>query len=284
MEKTVRAARQSGKHIRAMVIINPGNPTGQCLSRETLRALLRFAEEEGGFPIIADEVYQENVYQPDSKPFISMRSALDSLGEPSRSEIGVISVHTVSKGAFGECGMRSGYLHFQNIHQGTVDMIYKVHSVQLSPCVPSQVILGCMCRPPKPGDASHASHQKERMDIIESLKRRAFHMAETFNSLQGMSCTHPEGAMYALPRVRLPPSAVAAAYSAGKAPDLFYALELLKETGICVVPGTAFGQADGTYHFRTTFLAPESQMDDIRSRFTKFHQKFMQKYGIQSKL
>lgn len=278
IRKQVHEARKYDKRIRALVIINPGNPTGQCLSRETLMALLKLAQEEGGFPIIADEVYQENVYQPEKKPFVSLRSALYSMGEPAWSTNELISLHTVSKGAFGECGMRCGYIQFQNMDQRMVDILYKVQSVQLSPVVPSQIIMGIMCNPPKPGDASYESHEKERKGIIESLKRRAVYMAETFNSLEGMSCTTPEGAMYALPQIRLPPGAVKAAEAAGKAPDMFYALALLNEVGICVVPGKAFGQADGTYHFRTTILAPESLMAEMREKFTMFHNGFMSKY------
>lgn len=34
------------------------------------------------------------------------------------------------------------------------------------------------------------------------------------------------------------------------APDMFYCMKLLEETGICVVPGSGFGQREGTYHFR----------------------------------
>lgn len=275
----VHEARKYGKRIRGLVVINPGNPTGQCLSRETLCALFQLADDEGGFPIMADEVYQENVYQPEKRPFVSLRSALYSMGEPAWSSNELISFHTVSKGAFGECGMRAGYIHMQNIDQRTVDILYKVQSVQLSPVVPSQIIMGVMCNPPKPGDASYESFMKERTGIIESLKRRAVFIAETFNSLEGMSCSQPEGAMYALPQIRLPPGAVTAAQNAGKSPDLFYALALLHEVGICVVPGKAFGQADGTFHFRTTILAPESEMQAIREKFTTFHKGFMAKYA-----
>lgn len=280
----VRRARTEGKRIRALVVINPGNPTGQCLSTETLGDLLRFATAEGGFPIIADEVYQENIYQPHTRPFVSLRSALHKNGEPCWSRNELISVHTVSKGSFGECGMRCGYLHFHNIHEGTVSLIYKAMSVQLSPVVPSQIILGIMCNPPQPGDASHASHTKERSDIIASLKRRAIYMAEMFNSLEGVTCNTLEGAMYAFPQVQLPDAAVAAAKAAGQAPDMFYALGLLDEVGICVVPGKSFGQADGTFHFRTTILPPEHQMAEMRQKFTQFHQNFMRKHGAPEKL
>lgn len=56
--------------------------------------------------------------------------------------------------------------------------------------------------------------------------------------------------MYLFPQVRLPKKAVEAAQQEGKVPDTFYALAMLDATGICVVPGSGFGQVDGTYHFR----------------------------------
>lgn len=54
-----------------MVIINPGNPTGQCLSVENLQQILRFCHQEN-LVLLGDEVYQQNVYQ-DERPFISSR-------------------------------------------------------------------------------------------------------------------------------------------------------------------------------------------------------------------
>ena len=60
-----------------------------------------------------------------------------------------------------------------------------------------------------------------------------------------------------------------------------YCLELLDATGICVVPGSGFGQKDGTWHFRTTFLPPEGDMDNVIERFSAFHKAFMAKYAKQ---
>jgi hypothetical protein len=57
---------------------------------------------------------------------------------------------------------------------------------------------------------------------------------------------------------------VEAAKAAGKAPDTFYCLQLLEETGISVVPGSGFGQRDGEYHLRTTILPPESKISEVR--------------------
>lgn len=57
--------------VRAMVIINPGNPTGQCLSEANLKAVLKFCYQEN-LVLLGDEVYQQNIYQ-DERPFISAR-------------------------------------------------------------------------------------------------------------------------------------------------------------------------------------------------------------------
>lgn len=69
-------------------------------------------------------------------------------------------------------------------------------------------------------------------------------------SLDGVTCEDTEGALYAFPKIDLPRAAIDAAKAAGKAPDVFYCLELLKETGLSCVPGSGFGQAEGTFHFR----------------------------------
>ena len=72
-------------------------------------------------------------------------------------------------------------------------------------------------------------------------------------------------------------SAVAAAQKLGKTPDTLYALELLDETGICVVPGSGFGQKEGEAHYRLTCLCPG--VEEYVSALEDFHKRFMAKYG-----
>ena len=67
------------------------------------------------------------------------------------------------------------------------------------------------------------------------------------------------------------------AKKAGKAPDIFYALRLLDETGICVVPGSGFGQKDGENHYRVTCLFPG--VEEYVGKLEKFHKWFMEKYS-----
>ena len=110
-------SKKNGATPRALVVINPGNPTGQCLPKEAVMAILRFAATEG-MALMADEVYQENVYGAAPK-FTSFKSAyceLRAAAEAGDAEAAVlatraqlISFHSTSKGFFGECGLRGGY-------------------------------------------------------------------------------------------------------------------------------------------------------------------------------
>jgi glutamate--glyoxylate aminotransferase len=81
-----------------------------------------------------------------------------------------------------------------------------------------------------------------------------------------------------VPQIKLPAKAIEAAKAAGKAPDVFYCLRLLEETGISTVPGSGFGQAAGTLHLRTTILPREEKMAEFVQLFKKFHESFMKKY------
>jgi alanine transaminase len=85
--------------------------------------------------------------------------------------------------------------------------------------------------------------------------------------------------MYLFPRITLPSKAIHEAMDKGQAPDAFYAMALLNATGVCVVPGSGFGQKEGTFHYRSTFLPPEDQMDQFIEAIKAFHEEFMNKYA-----
>lgn len=63
------------------------------------------------------------------------------------------------------------------------------------------------------------------------------------------------------------------------APDALYSLELLEATGIVVVPGSGFGQAPGTWHFRTTILPEEDKIEQVIVLLEKFQEDFLIRYG-----
>jgi hypothetical protein len=97
--------------------------------------------------------------------------------------------------------------------------------------------------------------------------------------LPGMSVDIPQGAMYAFVRFALPEEEGVNVYRMPQAErhqhesarDSDYCLALLEETGICVVPGSGFGQRAGTFHFRTTFLPPTIRFRKPVERLKNFH-------------
>lgn len=287
LKRSLNEAKAKGILCRSLVFINPGNPTGQCLTESNIRDLITFCHDNR-LVMCADEVYQENIYDA-SRPFISARKVLGQMPEPYKSNTEIVSFHTVSKGAYGECGLRGGYMEMHNMDPAVVDEIYKVASINLCPNVPGQVALGLMVNPPQPGDFSYEQFRTEKDSLIESLKRRARMITDAFNALEGVVCQETEGAMYSFPRITLPPAALEAAKAKGKSPDVMYCLELLEETGLSCVPGSGFRQLPGTFHIRTTILPAEEIFDDIINRFSSFHRGFMRRYsgnvkGSRSKL
>ncbi len=193
-------------------------------------------------------------------------------------ELELASFHSCSKGMLGECGLRGGYMELTNFHEGTLEQVYKAMSVSLCSNLVGQFTTSLMVRPPRPGDASYPLYVREQSGVLESLRRRSTKLVAALNRLEDVTCNACDGAMYAFPQLRLPARAVKAAKDRGVTPDTLYALELLDATGICVVPGSGFGQEDGTYHFRTTFLPPENKIDEVIERMTTFHTSFMRSY------
>lgn len=276
LQNSLAKARAEGIDVRALVIINPGNPTGQCLAKENINEIIMFAKREK-LVLMADEVYQDNIYQS-VHPFVSFKKALMDMGPPVCSEVELVSFHTVSKGYLGECGLRGGYMELTNINPETVAEIYKVASISLCPNLLGQVAMALQVNPPKPTDPSFSSWDCERSGQLESLQRRAHMMTDAWNSLENVTCTFTEGAMYSFPNIVMPEKALEAAKQQGKPADAFYCLALLEDTGILTVPGTGFGQKEGTYHLRTTILPLEEKLPAVIEKIKAFHQSFMNKY------
>jgi len=110
-----------------------------------------------------------------------------------------------------------------------------------------------------------------------SIRRSRLVLARRLNALDGVSCVDSPGALYLFPKLELPAKAIEAAQKAGKAPDAFYCVALLDETGICTVPGSGFGQKDGEAHYRLTCLC--DGVDEYVGKLERFHRSFMQKYA-----
>jgi aspartate/methionine/tyrosine aminotransferase len=275
LEKSLAAAKAKGINTRGIVIINPGNPTGQVLSYDTIHQVIEFARRHD-LAILADEVYQENIYGQGQK-FHSFREVL--LKEKSKKKVPLFSFHSTSKGILGECGRRGGYLQFTDVPADVAELFQKAPSINLCSNVGGQIMTDLMLRPPRQGEESFASYKAEYDSIYQSLKRRAVTLVKQLNAIEGIKSNPIEGAMYAFPSLNLPSAFVAAARKDGKAADSVWCMRLLEEEGVVVVPGSGFGQVEGTWHFRTTILPPEDQMADVTRRIAAFQKRIIEKYG-----
>ncbi|CAM8933597.1 unnamed protein product [Rhodiola kirilowii] len=275
LKKQLDASRAKGITVRALVVINPGNPTGQVLAEDNQRGIVEFCKQEG-LVLLADEVYQENVYVPE-KQFHSFKKVARSMGYGDK-DIALVSYQSVSKGYYGECGKRGGYMEVTGFGAEVKDQIYKLASVNLCSNIAGQILASLVMSPPKVGDESYESYSAEKDGILKSLAKRAQMLEAAFNSLDGVTCNKAEGAMYLFPRIDLPQKAIEAAEALNKAPDAFYCIRLLQATGIVFVPGSGFGQVPGTWHFRSTILPQEELIPAIIERLTNFHQAFMKEF------
>lgn len=264
--------------IKALVIINPGNPTGAVLQEKDIIELIDLLAEKG-LVIIADEVYQENVFEG---KFISVKKVLCDLLKKDHDKycnVQLASLHSVSKGITGECGQRGGYVELFGFDKDVEQIFYKLASINLCSVVSGQALMELMVNPPKKGDESYDLYIKEKSAIKNDLKTRAELLYEAFCSMDHVSCKKPMGAMYLFPKLEFTqsdfPKLFKECESTNAQPDDLYCVELLKNTGICCIPGNGFGQVEGTYHLRTTFLAPGTEWIDS---WKKFHQEFIKKY------
>jgi aspartate/methionine/tyrosine aminotransferase len=262
LDRAIGDAKAKGIRPRAICVINPGNPTGAVLDPENVEMVLAFAHEHG-LSVLADEVYQDNVWRPGDR-FVSFASVLERRG---LKDVSLFSFHSVSKGFLGECGHRGGYLECRNVPGAVQDEITKLQSIALCANSVGQIVTYLLVRRPRPGDPSFARWDRERRDVLEALRTKAALVGSGLDAVPGIRCNEVTGAMYAFPRIELPPGVT----------DSEWCMALLEETGICVVDGTGFGQMPGTAHFRTTILPPIDEIELVVRRIAEFHAAFVQR-------
>uniref|UniRef100_A0AAY5E9Y8 alanine transaminase n=1 Tax=Electrophorus electricus TaxID=8005 RepID=A0AAY5E9Y8_ELEEL len=274
-----RAYQTAKEHCqpRVLCIINPGNPTGQVQSKKCIKDVLHFAYEENLF-VMADEVYQDNVYAPDCQ-FHSFKKVLYEMGPEYFNSVELASFHSSSKGYTGECGFRGGFMEIVNLDPEVKSQLVKMLSVRLCPPVTGQAAMDVIVNPPQPDEPSHGQFYKEKGLVLGALADKAKLTEHILNAVPGIKCNPVQGAMYAFPRIFIPPRAVEEAQALGMQPDMMYCLRLLEETGICVVPGSGFGQREGSYHFRMTILPSAEKLKVLLEKVHDFHIKFLNEYS-----
>ncbi len=230
---------------KAIIIINPNNPTGSNASKETILQLIDLAKEHN-LVIFADEIYDKLLF--DNNEHISIAS-LDS-------DAPIITFGGLSKN-YMVPGWRIGWGIVSGnsaILDEYIEAINKMLRARLSANHPIQFAIA----PALNGDDEHL------VEAMEKLTRRRDMTVEMLNSIDGITCVKPEGAFYAFPRLHKVKD------------DFHFVAELIKATGVVVVPGSGFGQVPGTQHFRVVFLPQEKVLEKAYKSIAEFHQKYVE--------
>ncbi len=263
LENAYNSATEEGTDVKAIVVINPGNPTGAILDAESIHEVIAFAKAHQ-LAIIADEVYQENVYGGE---FISFAKALGN-----EKDVPLFSLHSISKGFYGECGHRGGYLEVRNAPQvaGTdmdfIDLLLKQASVSLCANTVGQIMTYLMVSPPDETNTARQRFINEKEKVLSDLYEKAKMVRTAFEQMDGVEVFGRTGAMYLFPRLNKLP--------AGRT-DFDYCMALLEETGLCTVNGSGFGQAEGTHHLRIAFLPSKEQLEEVLPKWIAFHNRYV---------
>ena len=229
---------------RALVVIDPNNPTGATYSIEARRALVDLADRHN-FPLLADEVYADLAFD-------GPVSALAALNP----DAPVITVSSLSK-AYLAPGWRSGWLAVAETERldDVLAGIKKLADGRLCSTGPMEYALAAALT----GDRSH------QQVFRDALRERAAITYSRFNAIDGITCVAPTAAFYAMPKVELPP---------GKT-DEDYVLGLLRATGVLCVYGSGFATAPHDGFFRVVFLASPTELADIYGLIADFTGTFL---------
>jgi alanine-synthesizing transaminase len=230
---------------RALVVIDPNNPTGAVYPREMRRALLQFADRHG-LLILADEVYGDLGFDGPVEPL----GKLDP-------DAAVISFSSLSK-AYLAPGWRTGWMAIGRSPRldPVAAAVRKLADGRLCSTLPMQYAIPAALG----GDRSHQA------SFRQALKARADLTMARLARMPGVSCVSPTAAFYAMPRVALPP---------GKT-DEDYVKALLHATGVLCVYGSGFGLPADQGFVRVVFLAPLDELRDIYDLMADFTARYLQ--------
>jgi alanine-synthesizing transaminase len=229
---------------RALVVIDPNNPTGATYPADVRRALIELADTHN-FPLLADEVYGDLAYSGPVPPMASLYP-----------DAPIISFSSVSK-AYLAPGWRAGWMavaHSERLDD-VLSAIKKLADGRLCSPGPMQYAISAALD----GDRSHQA------GFRAALRERADLTTARLNAIDGISTVPPTAAFYAMPKVNLPTGVT----------DEDYVLALLRATGVLCVYGSGFGAAPEDGFFRVVFLANPSELSAIYDEIGEFTRTFL---------
>jgi aspartate/methionine/tyrosine aminotransferase len=273
-----KKAAEKGIQVKMLVVINPGNPTGQVLKQEIMAEIVKFCYQFG-VSLFADEVYQDNNWTNEWVPF---RRIVGKLNSPFN-RTPTYSIHSASKGWYGECGLRGGYVEFLNVDKDVESKIKMIETLPISCSTVGQVVMDMIVNPPTEefeGKEVTELYLTEKNDILKDLRKNAELCLEYFGTkMKNVSIVGGKGSTLVFPRIKLNKRVEEEAAKLGYSPDLFYALEGLKATGLALTEGSVFDEKPGTYHIScSTLIRPSDKFEEALKAWVKFNDEFQEKY------
>ena len=238
---------------KAIVMINPNNPTGAIYSKAVLMELTQIAREHG-LILFADEIYDKMLY--DEEKHVSLASL--------SSDVVIITFNGLSKN-YRSCGYRSGWMVVSGDKSRIKDYVEGLNmlsSMRLCANVPGQYAI----------QTALGGYQS-----IDDLVAKGGRLArqrdlawELITAIPGVSCVKPKSALYLFPKLD---------------PEMYpieddqqFIADLLREEKVLMVQGSGFNWVKPD-HFRVVFLPHEDVLKDAIGRFARFLERYRQKHG-----
>ena len=233
---------------KALVVIDPNNPTGATYPDDTRRALLEIADVNN-IPLLADEVYADLAFDGPVQAFAQQNP-----------DAPVITFSSLSK-AYLAPGWRSGWMAVGRTDRldGVLAGVKKLADGRLCSTGPMEFALVAALT----GDRSHQAAFRT------ALRERAVLSHQRLNAIDGITSVMPSAAFYTMPKVALPPGLT----------DEDYVLALLRATGVLCVYGSGFNADPNDGFFRVVFLASPAELSEIYDLVEDFTRDFLARQG-----
>ncbi len=233
-----------GPRTRALVVIDPNNPTGAVYAHTARRAFVDIADRYN-IVLLSDEGYTDLAYDGPVPP----------LGA-SNPDAPVISFSSLSK-AYIAPGWRAGWMAVGGGPRldKVLAAVKEVADGRLCSVGPMQYAIAAALT----GDKGHQA------EFCHGLKARAELTTRRLNAIEGMSCVPPRAAFYAMPKVELPPGCT----------DEDFVLGLVRATGLLCVYGSGFGTQPSDGYFRIVFLASPAELTKFFDTIEAFTAEFL---------
>ncbi len=225
---------------KALLLINPNNPTGGVYTRKELEEVVNIAAQND-LIIISDEIYDDMILEGEMSHIASFSK-----------EVPVITFNGLAKN-FLAPGWRTGWLSVTDREQkmeSVTNAIMQLGRARICSTTPQQFAI----------KTALEGKRKHKKDVINKLRKRRDLTCKRINEIQGLSLQKPRAAFYAFPKLEF------------KINDKEFVIDLLKKEGVATVYGSGF---DMPGFFRLVYLPEEKILNEAFDRIEKYIKTFI---------